>query len=77
MKTMKYNLADFSAFLVCGQTRDGARFRNEYSDCPDRPHCPGIIGAATMAFGINLWRGRVYGIERSSGKRRLLKSVTN
>lgn len=32
---------------------------------------------AQMAFGINLWRGRIWGYRKDSGKREQLKVVFN
>lgn len=32
---------------------------------------------AVYAFGINLWRGSVWGVRKDTGRRQLLKRVTN
>lgn len=64
---MIINSSDYSAFIVCGLEYNSAkRFRKEYA--PEQIH---------FAFGINLWRGNVYGVRKDTGKRQKLKSVWN
>jgi len=54
---------EYFGFVVTGVDRDGKRFVRFYKD-------------AKWAFGINLWRGSVWGVN-TEGKRKLLKRVTN
>ena len=61
---MTINLNDYTKYVVTGTLCSGGRFRLVHSD-------------ARYAFGINLWRGSVWGILKTTGKRRLLKSVYN
>ena len=61
---MKINIANFSEFIVTGTEVRGKRFRHRYTN-------------AMYAFGINLWRGSVWGIRRDNGRRQLLKRVVN
>lgn len=49
-------------YLVVGELRNGAKFRDEYAN----PH---------YAMAINLYRGRVYVVR--DGRRWLLKTVWN
>jgi len=65
MKT-EINTADYTAFIVTGLDRDGKRFRLTYAP-----------SAAQVAFCINLFRGSVWGVLKSTGKREKLKSVYN
>jgi hypothetical protein len=60
--------SDYTAFEVTGVDRDEKRFSMRYA--ADR------FGAMT-AFGINLWRGNVWGVRKDTGKRERLKSVYN
>lgn len=55
----------FNGFHVTGVTTDGRRFRQNYSK-----------EGAWVAFGVNLWRGSVWGV-LPDGKRKLLKRVYN
>jgi hypothetical protein len=50
-------------FDVTGVCVDGSRFKQHHSN-------------VCMAFGINLWRGSVWGV-KADGKRTKLKSVYN
>lgn len=63
MKT-EINPADYSAFIITGTDRNGKRFKLTYSN-------------ALYAFSINLYKGSVYGVRISDGKRELLKRVVN
>ena len=67
-KQKTYLVSDFASFIVTGETVDGKRFRREYSASPS--------GWMT-ANGINLYNGNVWGVLKSTGKRKLLKSVIN
>jgi hypothetical protein len=55
----------FSQFHVTGITTDGKRFKRIYSGKD-----------YFYAFGINLWRGSVWGVD-IAGNRKLLKRVFN
>ncbi len=57
---------DYTKFIVTGVDRQGKRFVMQY-DAKDYMY----------AFGINLWRGSVWGLMKSNGKRQLLKRVCN
>lgn len=52
-------------FQVVGTQLYGRRFSNHYP-----------VESARIAFNINLWRGKVYGIKKD-GRRVLLKTVIN
>lgn len=65
MKT-EINAADYSRFIVTGKDRDGKRFRLTYSP-----------QAARVAFSVNLYRGSVWGVRMTDGKREKLKTVCN
>ena len=54
---------EYIKFDVTGITSGGKRFSLRYS-------------SSAFAFGINLWRGTVWGV-LPSGKRKLLKRVYN
>lgn len=58
------NSKDFSSYIVTGITIHGKRFRQEYSE-------------PQWAFGINLFRGSVWGVCKRTNKRKLLKRVYN
>lgn len=60
---MKIDLNKYIKFIVTGVDRSGKRFKLTY----DKP---------LWAFGINLWRGSVWGL-LESGKRELLNRVFN
>ena len=65
MKARDYLTTDFVSFIVTGNYYNSTRkFRLEYSQW-------------MMANGINLWNGRIWGVLKSTGKRVLLKTVTN
>ncbi len=62
---MQYQEKDFTQFIVTGfYAYSTKRFRSIYTN-------------ARQAMGINLWRGKVYGVLVSTGKKVLLKSVFN
>lgn len=65
---MEINLNDYTGFVVTGTTVSGKRFRLAYDAT-----APGFY----TAFGINLYRGNVWGVRADNGKRKLLKSVWN
>jgi hypothetical protein len=50
----------YSSFIVTGVTSWGKRFKVEYSE-------------PQWAFGINLWKGSIWGVSKETGKRKLLK----
>ena len=52
----------YEKYIVTGVDRNGKRFRKEFSE-------------PRWAFGINLWRGSVWGL--LNGKRKLLNRVYN
>lgn len=54
---------NYTAFIVTGKTTSGKRFKLTYRN-------------ALSAFGINLWRGSVWGL-LPNGKRKLLKRIMN
>lgn len=61
----QYLTTDFSKFILIGKEyRTGKKFRLVYSDY-------------FTANSINLWNGRMYGILKNTGKRVLIKTVTN
>jgi hypothetical protein len=61
--------SDYSQFIVTGRLyQSETRFRKTY---------PGTYQGALFAMGINLWRGSVYGLNKLTGKRVLLKRVMN
>ena len=62
------DLNDYTGFVVTGTTTNGKRFRLAYDAT-----APGFH----TAFGINLYRGNVWGVRADNGKRKLLKSVYN
>jgi hypothetical protein len=71
MKTKKKTirlLSNAVKFVVTGVLRDGRRFPAKTYD--------NDVGGRMTAFGINLWRGSVWGID-AEGKRFLLKRVYN
>ena len=53
----------YTSYIVTGVDRDGRRFKKQYSE-------------PRWAFGINLWRGSVWGMLKN-GKRKLLRRVYN
>jgi len=55
---------DQVTYLVTGVDRSGRRFRQVHEDY-------------FTAININLWRGSVWEVQTSNGKRRLLKRVYN
>jgi hypothetical protein len=59
-------ISNYSRFIVTGVDRDGKRFRLAY----------GQNGART-AWSINLWKGTVWGVRVTDGKREKLKTVLN
>jgi len=65
MKTNQINPSDFARFVITGYyAYSNKKFRMESTN-------------AYYAFGINLWRGKVWGVLKDSGKRKLLKSIYN
>jgi hypothetical protein len=62
MKTIDTSL--YSTFHVTGVLVNGRRFKSQYTN-------------PRYAFGINLYRGSVWGIRKDNGKRQLLKRVWN
>ena len=62
-----YNSQDFKAFVVTGFLTNGRRFRS-------MTFGSGYSGWM-HANGINLYKGRVWGVMACTGKRVLLKSV--
>ena len=68
MKQREYNTKDFSGYVVTGYKYNSKKRFPSMS-----------FGAGTQGWlhanAINLWRGRVYGVLKDSGKRVLLKSV--
>lgn len=52
-------------FIVTGVDRQNKRFNYHYAS-----------NEIHFAFGINLWRGHVWGV-KENGKRKMLKSVYN
>ncbi len=61
---MTIDLSDYTSFVVTGTLVNGRRFRQQHSN-------------GRHAFGINLWRGSVWGVRKDSGKRQLLKRCYN
>ena len=58
---------EYSAFVVCGLYYNSTRrFSRRYSP-----------SQASFAFGVNLWRGSVWGVRKDTGRRQLLKRVYN
>ncbi len=67
---MTFYASDFEKYIVTGFYYNSTkRFRRVWSGA--------TYANAMAALSINLWRGKVYGIHRLTGKRVLLKSVTN
>jgi len=61
------NIEDYSHFIVTGLLYNSTkRFRKTYDQ-----------DGAKFAMGINLWRGSVWGVNKLTGKRRLLKRSYN
>lgn len=57
--------AQYKGFIITGRYYNSrSKFRVEYQ-------------FAQNAMNINLWNGRVWGISRATGRRKLLKTVTN
>ena len=50
----------YSSFIITGEDRMGKRFKMEYLE-------------PQWAFGINLWRGSIWGVSKETGKRKLLR----
>jgi len=64
-KHKTYLTTEFSKIIVIGfYYNSEKKFRKEYSDF-------------MTADCINLWKGKVWGVLKTTGKRVLLKSVTN
>lgn len=61
---MEINLDEYTKFIVTGTLVNGRKFRQVHSN-------------GRHAFGINLYRGRVWGVRKVDGKRTLLKTVWN
>lgn len=55
---------DYTGYVVTGKTVHGKRFRIHTTN-------------GAYAFGINLWRGSVWGIRADNGHRRLLSRIMN
>jgi len=61
----EYLTTDFSIFIVTGKYHNSTKkFRLVYSNF-------------FQANSINLWNGRVWGVLKDTGKKVLLKTVTN
>jgi hypothetical protein len=60
----EYTTDQFKHYVITGTDRNNRRFRMQYESW-------------FMARNINLWRGRVYGVLKTTGKRVLLKTVLN
>lgn len=66
---MNISTKDYDHFIVTGLLYNSKkRFRQRYTS--------DYVGLIT-AFGINLWRGSIWGILRTTKKRKLLKRVWN
>lgn len=56
----------FNGYVITGTLVSGKRFKRSFDK-----------DGALWAMGINLWRGSVWGIRISDGKRQLLKRIWN
>lgn len=66
---MTFYPEDYTSFIVTGTLyQSEKKFRREF---------PGTYAGALHALGINLWRGRVWGVRKNTGKRVLVKRVFN
>ena len=65
IKNKQYLISEFEKFIVIGNYyNSNKKFKLVYSEWFN-------------ATSINLWNGRIWGVLKSTGKRVLLKKVTN
>lgn len=67
---VEVDLRDYEGFVVTG--------KYAYTD-RNFPgiHYPATASGFRTAFSINLWRGNIWGVKKSDGKRKLLHWVYN
>lgn len=66
---IEVDLSDYTGFVVTGKYRNGKNFPGIHYDASP--------SGFYTAMGINLHCGNVWGVKKSDGKRKLLKSVYN